>query len=278
MELQITTLIENNPSDQGQLLFEHGLSFYIEADGKNLLFDTGQSGDFIENAKALNKDLNKLDVCLISHGHYDHSGGLKRLVNEIDKIPLLIVGEEFFKPKYKKESKFKFRYNGSSFEEAFLTKNQIPLRKVKEDKVALTDHILIFHNFHRHTDFETRNCKFYLKENNKYTPDEFDDEIALGIVTEKGLVVIVGCSHIGIVNILKTISERVNIPIYAVVGGTHLIEADEGRMEKTMNSFQEMGIQLIAVSHCTGEKGIRFLQQNLKNKFQYNNTGNVIQI
>ena len=83
---------------------------------------------------------------------------LNSCVDEIDKIPLLIVGEEFFKPKYKKESKFKFRYNGSSFEETFLTKNQIPLRKVKEDKVTLTDRILIFHNFHRHTDFETRNC------------------------------------------------------------------------------------------------------------------------
>ena len=100
----------------------------------------------------------------------------------------------------------------------------------------------------------------------------------MGIITEKGLVVIVGCSHVGIVNILKTISKRVNIPICAVIGGTHLIEADEFRMQKTMDAFKEMKIQLIAVSHCTGEEGIRLISEELKEQFLYNNTGKVIEI
>ncbi|WP_243002637.1 MBL fold metallo-hydrolase [Lachnotalea glycerini] len=94
MEIKITTLIENNTDDKGQLLFEHGLSLYIEADGKKFLFDTGQSGDFIENANSLSKNLNELDFCIISHGHYDHSGGFVKFVNEIGKFPPLFVGEE----------------------------------------------------------------------------------------------------------------------------------------------------------------------------------------
>ncbi|SEW44715.1 7,8-dihydropterin-6-yl-methyl-4-(beta-D-ribofuranosyl)aminobenzene 5'-phosphate synthase [[Clostridium] fimetarium] len=90
--------------------------------------------------------------------------------------------------------------------------------------------------------------------------------------------IIVGCSHIGIVNIMKTISERINIPIYAVIGGTHLIEADEVRMKKTIDAFNEMKIQLVAVSHCTGEEGICLISQEMKEQYLYNNTGKVIEI
>ena len=278
MELKITTLIENNPSDDGQLLFEHGLSLYIEADEKKILFDTGQSGDFIKNAKALNKNINDLDFCFISHGHYDHSGGFKKLVSEVSKLPPLIVGEEFFKPKYKMADTPGYKFNGNSFDEEFILENQISLRKVKEEMIYLTEHIIVFHHFMKYTDSEKRNNRFFIKENTEYIPDDFEDEISLGIVTERGLVVIVGCSHVGIVNILKTISENVDIPIYAVIGGTHLIEADEARVQKTVDAFKEMKLQLIAVSHCTGVEGISLIRQELKEKFLYNNTGRVIQI
>lgn len=278
MELKITTLIENNPDDKGELLFEHGLSLYIETNGKNILFDTGKSGNFIENAKFLNKNLNELDFCIISHGHYDHSGGVEKLTNEVSEQPLFIVGEEFFWPKYKTVDGLGYKFNGNSFDEEFILKNRISLRKVKEDMIYLTDHIIVFHHFSKYTDYEKRNNRFYIKENKEYIPDNFDDEISLGIITSKGLVVIVGCSHVGIVNILKTISERVDIPIYAVIGGTHLIEADEVRMQKTIDAFKEMKIQLIAVSHCTGEEGICRIRQELNQQFLYNNTGNTIEI
>jgi 7,8-dihydropterin-6-yl-methyl-4-(beta-D-ribofuranosyl)aminobenzene 5'-phosphate synthase len=276
MELKVTTLIENNPDDLNRLLYEHGLSLYIETEGKKILFDTGKSGDFIENARSLHINLDELDFCLISHGHYDHSGGFRKLVNEVDKLPLLIVGEEFFRPKYKMTDTMEYQYNGNSFDGEFIIKNQISLRKVKEDMTYLTDHIVVFHHFSRHTDYEKRNERFFIKENSNYIPDNFEDEISLGIITEKGLVVIVGCSHAGIINILTTISERVNIPIYAVIGGTHLIEADESRMQKTINALKEMKIKLLAMSHCTGEKGIRFICQELKKQSLYNNTGTII--
>ena len=96
--------------------------------------------------------------------------------------------------------------------------------------------------------------------------------------TGKGLVVIVGCSHVGIVNILSSIYEKTGIPIYAVIGGTHLIEADELRMQKTIDAFRAMNIKFIAVSHCTGEEGIKRIQQEFSDEFIYNNTGNVIVI
>ena len=102
--IKITTLIENNPGDNEDLHFEHGLSLLLEADGKRILFDTGQSGDFITNAGILNQNLMNLDFLIISHGHYDHSGGFRKLMEGVEKYPEVIVGEEFFKPKFKRVS------------------------------------------------------------------------------------------------------------------------------------------------------------------------------
>lgn len=276
MKLQITTLIENNLDDRKELINEHGLSLFIEVDGLNILFDTGQTGDFIKNAKRLNKDLNSLDYMIISHGHYDHSGGLKRLINLLNEYPKLVVGSEFFRAKYKKVDEQTYKYNGNSFDEKFILDHNIPLKKVEGGIFYISDRIMVFHHFLRKNDFEKRNDKFYILEKNFVTHDDFDDEIVLGITTDKGLVVIVGCSHVGIVNILCSISEKTGMPIFAVIGGTHLVEADEMRIQKTMDAFRAMNIKFIAVSHCTGEEGIKRTQQKFRDKFIYNNTGNVI--
>ena len=196
----------------------------------------------------------------------------------INKYPKLIVGNEFFKPKYKMIEEKVYKYNGNPFDEKYILDYNIPLKKVNEDILRITDTIMMFHKFSRRNIFETRNEKFYYKEKSTYIHDDFDDEIVLGIKTVRGLVIIVGCSHMGIVNILETISEKTGIPIYAVIGGTHLIEADEMRMQKTLDAFRAMNINLIAVSHCTGEEGIKRIQQEFNDEFIYNNSGNVIVI
>mgnify|MGYP001199820156 FL=1 len=278
MKLRITTLIENNPDDKKRLINEHGLSLYIEVDGINILFDTGQTGDFIRNAEILKKDLNILDYIIISHGHYDHSGGLKKLVNKLSKYPRLIVGEEFFKPKYKRIDKQTFKYNGNPLDEGFILDNNIFFNMVKEDIFYISENIMVFHHFTRRNNFEKRNDKFFIVEKDLIIHDDFDDEIVLGVVTKKGMVVIVGCSHVGIANILTSISEKTGIPIYSVVGGTHLFEADENRMQKTIELFHSMNIKMIALSHCTGEQGIKRIQEEFTKEFIYNNTGNIIVI
>lgn len=290
MTLKITTLIENHPDEEKKFCYEHGLSLLIEADGKRILFDTGQTGDFIKNAAAMQENLENLDYVVMSHGHYDHSGGFKKFVNESNRMPLVFVGEEFFFPKCKKISETEYKSNGNSFDEKWLSEHKIHVKKVNEELLSLSEHIMVFHHFHQTNEFEKRNEKFFRIENGSYRPDDFRDEISLGILTPKGLVVVVGCSHIGIVNILHTISERVNeregcdrnrgkkIPIYAVIGGTHLVEADEKRLQKTLEALKELDIQMLAVSHCTGEEGIRYIRQEWKGEFVYNNTGNHIVI
>lgn len=273
-ELRITTLIENMPDEEGRLLAEHGLSLHIEFDGRRILFDTGQTGDFVKNAAGLGINLKDLDDIMISHGHYDHSGGMMTLLSEIDRSTPFYVGEGFFEPKYKHLSDGTYRYNGNPFAEKELSDEKVDIRIVKEDVTKLSEKILIFKNFPAVSGFEKMNEKFVLPQGEAYIRDEFREEIALGLRTSRGLVLIVGCSHVGICNILQAVSERVGDPIYAVLGGTHLMEADEERLEKTMEVFREFGVQCVAVSHCTGEQGIALARENFGEQFILNNTGN----
>jgi 7,8-dihydropterin-6-yl-methyl-4-(beta-D-ribofuranosyl)aminobenzene 5'-phosphate synthase len=274
----MTTLIENNLGDKSFLCNEHGLSMYIEVDGMNILFDTGQSGDFVQNAEKLNVNLNKLNYVIISHGHYDHSGGFKKFVQKIGQPFNFMVGSNFFNKKYKLTGEGKYKYIGNSFDESYLKTNEINIEYVSSHVVHLSENIMVFSNFLRNNDFENLNKNFYIKGNEKYELDDFSDEIVLAIKTEKGLFVILGCSHVGVVNILETIIQRTGMDIYGVVGGTHLVDADEIRLNKTISYFKEKNIQLIGVSHCTGADGEKRLQETFNNRFFKNNTGNIIEI
>lgn len=272
------TLIENNPDDNNTLLSEHGLSIYIEVDEMKILFDTGKSGDFINNAEKLNVDLSNIDYLLLSHGHYDHSGGFKILVDRIGSPFKIIVGDGFFNEKYKLMDNNTYRYNGNPFDEDYINKNNISVSYVKEDVFYINENIMIFSNFKRNNDFEIQNKFFRIKKNEEFILDNFSDEIVLAVKKNEGLMIILGCSHVGVVNILETIMKRTGMPIYGIIGGSHLVEADEERVSETIEFFKENNIKIIAMSHCTGEIAIEKLKNEFKDKFVYNNTGNIINL
>ena len=276
MSVKIITLIENNADENSYLCNEHGLSFYIETDKLNIIFDTGQSGNFVENASKLNVDLKYTDYVILSHGHYDHSGGFRKLVKEIENSFQLIISEKFFNLKYIYKQQ-EYIFIGNSFNEKYLEENKIKIKFINEDIFYLSENILIISNFERKSDFEKICDRFYIKEKENYIKDDFSDEIAVAVKLKEGLLVILGCSHIGVVNILETIIERTGIPIYGVVGGTHLIEADRQRLESTISFLKENNIHVIGVSHCTGENAVEKMQQEFQDKFIYNSTGNIME-
>lgn len=276
INFKITTLIEDNPNADIKLYNEHGLSLYIEIDGMKILFDTGKSGDFIKNAEILNIDLNKLDYVMISHGHYDHSGGFRKLVEETSNSYKLIVGEGFFNKKYGVIEGDTYKYLGNSFEKEYIHKNNIAIKYVKQDIYYITENIMVFTNFKRNNEFELPNKRFQIKHDENYMLDDFSDEIVLVLKGKSGLFVVVGCSHVGIVNILETIIARTGLPIYGIIGGTHLIEADEQRLNKTIKFLEEKDIKIIGVYHGTGEKAAEEIKRQFGEKFLYNNTGNII--
>ena len=262
MELKITTLIENHASSNENLKYELGISMLIEADGKRILFDTGDSGDFILNAKALDVDLNQLDACVISHSHFDHIGGYKKFVENFpDPIPLY-VGDEFFDAKYSQQEDKSYKNAGVAFDESYLEAHGIELHKVVGRQEKISENILLFHNFKVSNDFEEVESHFFIKSGNEYIKDKFDDEIALGIKTSKGLVLLVGCSHMGIVNIITQIKALTQLPIRAVIGGTHLVHSSIDRIEKTIQAFDYLEVGSAATSHCTGDLGMQMMEDH----------------
>lgn len=275
--MKVTTLIENELGNRTDLYNEHGISVYIEAKGKNILFDTGKSGNFINNAKKLHIDLKDLDTVIISHSHYDHSGGFKRLTKEMKFKSELILGAEFFNKKYSKRRSKQHEYTGSPFDEQFLNNQNIDTRYIKEDMVEISEDILVFSNFDKDEEFENTNYVMYIEKNGEYIKDEFNDEISLAVKTDKGLVVVVGCSHVGIVNILNTIINRTGEKIYALIGGTHMVREDDEKINKIIDYLSEKDIKVIGACHCTGKQGLTMLAQQLGDNFIPNNTGDILE-
>lgn len=271
--IKITTLIENKLGKIPTLQTEHGLSLFIEADGKKILFDTGQSGLFINNAKSLEVDLNALDYVVLSHGHYDHSGGFEKLVQNFPATYQLIIRSGFFNKKYKLLEDGSYSFNGNSFEEMFLKQNNIKTQSIHQDITYLTENIMVFTNFIQGEKYANINQTMFIKKDNQYALDFFTDEIVMGLNTPNGLVLLVGCAHVGIVNILKTINQRTRLHIYALIGGTHLVGEDRKKIDRFIQYLDDKNINMVGVSHCTGETAEALIQEGLSNNFHRNHTG-----
>lgn len=278
MKWKLTTLIENHMDKEERYKCEHGLSILIESVDQEptvrLLMDAGQSGIFYDNAAKMGISLKDLSALLISHAHYDHAGGVKRLIEE-ETVRKMYVGKDFFQGKYYQKKDGTIKDIGIVFSREELEKKGMSVCEVKEDVQMIFPGVTIYRNFERTVGYEQLNPRFFIKKE-EYAKDSFTDEIAVALDTEKGLVVIVGCSHPGIMNILRTIEKRSSKKICGVVGGTHLMEADEERLRKTIADLKEMNINFIAVSHCTGEDNLETIKENFGEKFIFNCTGNVI--
>ncbi|MGM0500593.1 MAG: MBL fold metallo-hydrolase [Bacillota bacterium] len=277
MSIKITTLVENKTGENLALKSAHGLSFLIERDDELFLFDTAQHDLVVKNAKELGYDLSQLDKIIISHNHYDHGGGLKSLISNYGPQNI-VVHEEFFNEKYGVE-KIKQEYLGINYDRKTLVKTGSEISEISDDITYITENIFIAANFKRETNFEKVNKRFYIKDNGEMVLDYFRDEIALGIESSKGLIILLGCSHPGVVNIISSIIEKTdNENIHCILGGTHLIEGGEKRIYKTLDYIKSIDVDYLGFSHCTGEEAEKIFEQEMPNKFFHNNTGAEIEI
>ncbi len=270
MSTKITTLIENSPGEHHALKAEHGISFFIEKDGHKILFDTGQTGIFIENAKQLRVDLTSLEYVVLSHGHYDHTGGLRSLT-QITTGFELILGEGFFDEKYGYKNN-SYEYLGNNFDEKFLNDQGITYRFVKQQLTQLVPDVYVVTDFPRiHAD-EVINPRFKIQKGGVFKSDPFEDEVLLVIDTQKGLIVLLGCSHPGMKNMLDAASTLIKRPIYAVLGGTHLVESNKKSLDLSMKYLGKNTLKVIGVSHCTGKIAMDQLAGS-NDRYYHNHTG-----
>ncbi|MCG8308928.1 MAG: MBL fold metallo-hydrolase [Cytophagales bacterium] len=236
--MKLTVLTENVAG--GQLLAEHGLSYLIECDGRSVLFDTGHSDVFLKNAKKLGIDIRaKIKTIVLSHGHWDHGDGLRYLQGQT-----LITHPSSFLKRYRKNDPS--RNIGLTLSRPEV-ENKFDLI-VSEIPCAIDQNMIFLGEIPRLNDFEAQATPF-VDENG--WPDFVPDDSAIAILQDDGLIVVTGCSHAGICNIVeyakKVSGRRV---VKAVVGGFHL-KRNNRQTEKTIQYFRDHGMEAIFPSHCT---------------------------
>jgi len=274
--MKIKTVIEDHPNVNKDFAYEHGISVLFKADNVEYLFDTGLTGLLMENFPKLNEDPNKIQTIVLSHGHNDHAGGLLTLLKGIKTKPNIYLGEGFYNPKYKILPNGELEFKSCGFEEKDLKDYKVTT--VDEKMTKLSENVYLFSRFQATNDFEHIPDKYVIKRNDMLEEDLFREEISVGIDTPEGLVLIVGCSHIGIVNICHSVIQNSHFKIRGIIGGTHLINCTDERLEMTLDYLQKLNLEFLAVSHCTGDMNFARIKEVFKEKFIFNTSGNIIEI
>jgi 7,8-dihydropterin-6-yl-methyl-4-(beta-D-ribofuranosyl)aminobenzene 5'-phosphate synthase len=257
--MRLMTVMEDCGSEYLALHHEHGLSFFVDCGVHTYLFDFGPNGDTVKNSRLLNLPIRKVDAMIGSHGHYDHAGGYPDFVKAGCRQPL-ITGSGYFKEKYALDG-IRATYLGDGFDESFLKKYGIEHRICK-DVLQLSETEYVVGGFKRKYDFETIPDRFVIRDNGKLVRDDFSDEVCFVHKMKDGLFVLVGCSHPGILNILSTVEAYFKLPIIGVVGGTHLMEASEERIRKTIEIVKGFGLRFIGFNHCSGGLFKKIIEQD----------------
>ncbi len=246
----ITTLVENTVNIQG-LRAEHGLSFLIRMGGRKVLFDTGQTGLVIQNACQMGLDLSDLDAVVLSHGHYDHTGGLESVLSTAPEAEVYLHPEALA-PKYSRQADKTSRSIGMPLAAIEVLAKAGPRVRHTTEACEVRPGLFLSGTIPRVTDFEDAGGRFFL-DPECTQPDPLTDEQSLYLDTRQGLAVLLGCGHPGVINTLLHVQKLANNrPIHSVIGGFHLQSAGSERLARTIQALRELQVQRITPAHCTG--------------------------
>ena len=278
MKFKITTLVDNTVGIGGsrELIGEHGLAFLIETGTQRILFDTGQYLALENNARVLGKDLADIDTVVLSHGHYDHTGGLTYLLARNSDFSLY-AHPDVFAPKLIKR-KGQYRKVGICVSKDELVKRGVALR-LNTAPVEITPEIITTGEIPLASSFESVAEGFFVEKDGRKEPDVLADDQALVLKTVRGPVIVLGCSHRGIINTLLHVSNITGQErIYAVLGGLHLVKATAERLQTIMGHLQRFDLQKIVVGHCTGSHAIQALCAHFQDKVVLNTVGHTFTV
>ena len=274
MDWRLTVLCENTVPRPG-LLGEHGFSSYVELPSGNILFDTGQGAGLIPNALRLDKNLHAISQVVLSHGHNDHTGGLLSFLDAHGPCDIIahpdVLSERFWWLPYGSEEKP--LSIGMPWHEAYLTTRGARFRWCTTF-TEIAENVFVTGEVPRRCPFEAGDPKMKVLKNGEWVPDPFLDDYSLVLKTPDGLVIVLGCAHAGLINILEYATATTGQDrIRAIVGGTHLGFSSEDQLRDTIRAIRKYDIELLAVSHCTGQRPVAHLASEFGARFAFGHVG-----
>lgn len=273
MNVKLSTLSENTAGMVG-MQAEWGWSILVETGGKRVLVDTGLAGIALKNADTMGIDLRGIDRILLSHAHADHTGGLRPVLKRIGPVDV-IAHPAIWEEKCKTDLEGKNpQYNGIPYARTELEK--LARFSLSKEPVEIGDGIMTTGEVPMTTDFEVPEPNFWVNTAEGLRHDTMPDDQALVIKHPKGLLVVLGCAHRGVINTLLHVRRIIGADhVHAVVGGTHLYPKNEKQIDQTLRALKELGVDRVGVSHCTGFAAARCLAEALGDSFFLNTAGTV---
>ncbi|MBD1401455.1 MBL fold metallo-hydrolase [Pelovirga terrestris] len=279
MSIKLTILCENSVEKASPygLLGEYGFSCLVETTNGNYLFDTGGGLTIINNAERLGIDLRRLDGIILSHGHFDHTGGLKLVLEKTGPLAVYAHPDLFSR---------RFSSHGGPLRKIGIAWDQEELEhlgahfQLSQDPVEIAENLLLSGCIPRTNPHETGDPKLVIEvAEGKLDSDPLEDDLSLFVRTDKGLVLLLGCAHAGLINIIDhAIAVTGEKRIHAVVGGTHLMFSGEAQLKATMDRLQSEKVTHIGASHCTGRRGALALAARFGDRFFSASVGATLQI
>lgn len=267
---------------KNSILAEHGFSAVVTVTvgdaPRSILFDFGFSPQgAASNTEALSLDLSSIEAMVLSHGHMDHFGGLSALIEKVGKegIELILHPKAFRKPRYLKVSET-VKVNLPTLSREKITDARIALVESEKPRPLLDGRLLFLGEIPKRTDFEKGFPRMFYDEDGQSKWDPIEDDTAIvAHLKGKGLIVLSGCAHSGIINTVKYAQEVTGVDkIYAVMGGFHLTGADfEPVIEPTTEALKTLNPTYIIPTHCTGRKAVMHLEKEMPDKFLLNMSG-----
>ncbi|WPX09255.1 MBL fold metallo-hydrolase [Anaerocellum danielii] len=262
--MKIKVLI-NNWTFKAGYIAEHGLSLFIEKENRKILFDCGQSNAILKNIEKAKISFD-FDTVVLSHSHYDHTGGLKYIIDKIS-CPVF-VHEGFFEKKYSLKSG-EYRFIGHDFKE-----DALRFKTVQDEVFELFEDIYLLNVKSQAEGSE----EFYISKDGKFEKDLFLEEQSLVIKEKDKFILIVGCSHNGIENIIKRAEEIFKSSIFAVIGGFHSKDFPEEKMDDLCRFFAQHKVYKIIPLHCSGIETLICMGNILPNKLKIVGAGDEFEL
>lgn len=272
--MRVSFLNENTANKRG-FAAELGLSLLIEQGDHRILFDTGQTDIFLRNASHMGASLDGLSAVVLSHGHFDHCGGLKYMAGR-EGLPNIYVRRGAFLDKQAVNADgMTYRKIGIPWRREILEKNI----RWAEDRMEILPGVYLLGNIPHTVEFEKSAGSFYVEEGGERRPDYMDDEQLLVFDTERGLCVFAGCSHPGVVSCMEYVRACFpGRPVRSLVAGMHLLNSSNERVEQTIRALRAMDISCLVPVHCTGILAIARMKEAFGEKCRLAEAGMVMEL